>query len=173
MACGDGRLHLVRPGPAAAQGGVQDPGALLDLATVPAGAVLVCQQDEVTGIIDPGGAPGVLEEHQRQQAGRLGLIGHELGQRLGQPDGLPRAAISERTVSEKAPSRASCQLAGPWRAAVRERARQVAPGGGAQDGSRFSLNAAIPSAASAEVNSAWETSVVRVNASSRAIPGIL
>jgi len=51
--------------------------------------------------------------------------------------------------------------------------RQDAPGGGAQDGSRFSRNAAIPSAASAEANSAWETSVARVNAGSRSIPGIV
>jgi hypothetical protein len=53
------------------------------------------------------------------------------------------------------------------------RAGQDAPGGGAQDGSRFSRNAAIPSAASAEPNSARETSVARVNAASRSIPGIV
>ena len=48
-----------------------------------------------------------------------------------------------------------------------------ASAGGAQDGSRFSRNAAMPSAASAEANSAWETSVVRVNAAARSIPGIV
>ena len=50
---------------------------------------------------------------------------------------------------------------------------QDALGGRAQDGSRFSRNAAIPSAASAEANSAWDTSVVRVNAASLSIPGIV
>ena len=38
--------------------------------------------------------------------------------------------------------------------------------GGAQDGGRFSRKAAIPSAASAEANSAWDTSVVRAKAAS-------
>src|SRR5262249_20902854 len=65
----------------------------------------------------------------------------------------------------------------PWPARRRsghcQRAGQGALGGGAQDGRRFSRNAAIPSAASAEANSAWETSVARVNAASRFIPGIV
>ena len=61
----------------------------------------------------------------------------------------------------------------PRRSGRCDAVRHGAPGGGAQDGSRFSRNAAIPSAASAEANSAWETSVARVNAASRSIPGIV
>jgi hypothetical protein len=47
------------------------------------------------------------------------------------------------------------------------------PAGGAHEGSRFSRKAATPSAASAEANSFWDSSVVRVNAAPRSIPGIV
>ena len=47
------------------------------------------------------------------------------------------------------------------------------PADGAQEGGRFSRNAAMPSAASAEANSFWDSSVVRANAADRSIPGIV
>ncbi len=47
------------------------------------------------------------------------------------------------------------------------------PADGAQDGGRFSRNAAMPSAASAEANSFWDSSVVRANAAPRSIPPIV
>ena len=46
-------------------------------------AVLVGQQDEVAGIVDPGGAARVGEEHERQEPGHLGLVGQELAQQAG------------------------------------------------------------------------------------------
>ena len=46
-------------------------------ADVPAGPVLLLQADEVAVVVEPGGAPRVLEQHEREQPGCLGLVGHQ------------------------------------------------------------------------------------------------
>ncbi|HEX7300644.1 MAG TPA: hypothetical protein VF257_16720 [Solirubrobacteraceae bacterium] len=85
---GDGGLELVRPGAAQAQGAIEDVLALLDALEVPAAAVLVGQRDVRPVVRDARGAAGVVDEHERQQAGGLGVVGHELGQQACEADGL-------------------------------------------------------------------------------------
>ena len=88
MAGRDGRLHLVGARPPPAQRGIQQPHPLGDPAGVPAAAVLILEQHQVTGVIDAGVAAGVMQQHERAQAEYLGLVGHQVGQRAGQPDRL-------------------------------------------------------------------------------------
>jgi hypothetical protein len=88
VAGGDDGLQLVRPGPAGPQRALQDPLSLVDLGPVPAAAVLILQRDQIAAPVGAGGPAGVLQQHQRQQAARLGLARHQPGQRPRQPDRL-------------------------------------------------------------------------------------
>ena len=74
---GDGRLELVRAGPTHAQRPLDEGRALGDPLRVPARPILVLEQDEVAGGVDPRLATGVVQEHQGEQAQRLGLVGHQ------------------------------------------------------------------------------------------------
>jgi hypothetical protein len=40
------------------------------------------------GTVEPRGAAGVLQEHQREQAGDLGFVGHELVEDPAEADGF-------------------------------------------------------------------------------------
>ena len=55
---------------------------------VPAGPVLVGQQDRLAARPDAGGRPGCLDLHQRHQAVHLGLARGEPGQDPAQPQGV-------------------------------------------------------------------------------------
>ena len=88
MAGGDGRLDLIRTRPPAPQRGLQDSDALADLRRVPQRTVLVLQRHQVAASVQPRGAARVVQQHQRQQAGRLRFVGHQPGQHPGQPDRL-------------------------------------------------------------------------------------
>ena len=46
--------------------------ALGDLGVVPAGAVLILQENEVAGVIDAAGSASIHEEQQREKAADLG-----------------------------------------------------------------------------------------------------
>ena len=52
---------------------------------IPARAVLVCEQHELSGD-EPRIAPRVMQEHQREQAAHLGLVGHQLGEHAPEAD---------------------------------------------------------------------------------------
>ena len=60
-----------------------------DLVDVPEGAILVTEEDD-RALGEAGLAPGVVQEHQRQQAVHLGLVRHQLGKRASEPDRLGR-----------------------------------------------------------------------------------
>ena len=77
MAGRDRRLHLVRPGLPAPQRAGEQRGCLGDLRTVPPRAVLRFEEHQIAGTVDPGGPARVLQEKQRQQPLRFGLVGHE------------------------------------------------------------------------------------------------
>ena len=80
--------------------------ALLDLAGVPQRAVLVGEQDEPPLGVDARVAARVVEQHQRQQAARLGPAGHQLdaaGGRAGSPRRTARAAPAPRPPSRRSP----------------------------------------------------------------------
>jgi len=66
-----------------------------------------------------------------------------------------------------------CAPGAAWLAALVRPGQAHDWAGGAHEGGRFSRKAAIPSAASAEANSDWDSSLVRVNAALRSIPGIV
>ncbi len=88
MARGDRRLHLVRTGLPTPQRGVEDSRSLGDRVGVPPGAVLVFEQHQVAGTVDACRSARVVQEHQREQAQGFGFVGHQLGERSRQPDGL-------------------------------------------------------------------------------------
>ena len=89
MAGGDRGLQHVRPALAAERlrpgQGVQAPP---DEQLIPAGPVLVEQQDGLPGRPGARPDPGRLDLHQRHQAVDLGLVRRELGQHPAQPDRL-------------------------------------------------------------------------------------
>ena len=51
--------------------------ALVDPFPVPEGAVLVVEQDELA-VTEAGGAARVVDEHEREQGVRIGLVRHQL-----------------------------------------------------------------------------------------------
>ena len=66
---------------------------------VPARAVLVVEQHEVAALADPGVAPGVVEQHQRQQPGRLGLVGEQRDHDPRQADRLGAQLAADQRVA--------------------------------------------------------------------------
>ena len=98
MAGHDGGLHLVRAGLAPAERGVELGQALGDAPVVPRAAVLVLERHEVAGGVDPGVAAGVVQQHQREEAACLRLVGHELHQDAAR-GGSPRRTALTRTRS--------------------------------------------------------------------------
>ena len=84
----DRRLHLVRAGRAELHRAVERVQTLIDEIAIPAGAILVLQQDERARRIHPGAVPGVLQQHEREEAERLRCVGHEGRQDARQPDRL-------------------------------------------------------------------------------------
>ena len=91
-----------RSGPAASRARLGRParvhqrGALGDLAGVPARAVLVLQQHELAGRVEARVAARVMEQHQREQAEHLGLVGHQGGEDAAR-GGSPRRRARART----------------------------------------------------------------------------
>ena len=62
--------------------------ALVDHRVIPPGAVLVLQYDEIAGGVGPRLAPGVLQQHQREQAPGLGRVGDQVVEQPGEADRL-------------------------------------------------------------------------------------
>jgi hypothetical protein len=100
VARGDGRLDLERPRPALVQCPFEDRGAFRDLTLIPLRAILLVQGDQITVGVDAGRPAGLVQQHQREQAVRLGLVGHQYRQharetdRIGGQPGLPRVSVS-------------------------------------------------------------------------------
>jgi hypothetical protein len=84
----DGRLQLVVARAVVVQGAVEQAEPLLDLAGVPASAVPVLERHDVARLVHAGIAAGVLQQHERKQPERLGLVGHEARQDAGEADRL-------------------------------------------------------------------------------------
>jgi hypothetical protein len=70
-----GDLGLHRIGPVVA-GSRREREPLADLVPSPARAVLVVQQHQVAVLVQPGVPARVVQQHQREHTGRLGLVGH-------------------------------------------------------------------------------------------------
>ena len=87
---GYGRLQLVGAGRAARQRFGEQRGPLGDLLPVPLGPVLLGQRHQRPVRLGAGGPPRVGQQHQRQQAGHLAVLGQQPAQPAGEPDRLPR-----------------------------------------------------------------------------------
>ena len=84
---GDRRLDDVGPAAAQRERAVEHRAALRDLLGVPARRVLVGEQHELA-VVEARVAARVVQQHQRQQAVDLGLVGHQLGERAAEPQRL-------------------------------------------------------------------------------------
>ena len=82
---GDGRLDLVSAHWALGQRVGDQGDALGDRGLVPAAAILVGKRHQLPGVVDPGGAAGLGEQHQREEPGDLAVAGPEPVQPAGQP----------------------------------------------------------------------------------------
>jgi hypothetical protein len=74
---GDGAPDLVLAAPVASQGCLQDAHAFGDLGFVPSCASLLVEGDECAVLVGARGAAGMVQQHQRQQPGGLGLVARE------------------------------------------------------------------------------------------------
>ena len=66
---------------------------------VPARAVLVGQRDVAPVAADAGVAARVVDEHQRQQAGGLGVVGHQLREQAPEADRLRAQLVAHEAVA--------------------------------------------------------------------------
>ena len=96
---GDRGLDLVRPDPPARQDPLDEGPALRDPVLVPARPVLVLQQDELAAGTDARLTPRVVQEHERQQPGRLGLIGEQRDDGPCQPDRLGAELAPDQRIA--------------------------------------------------------------------------
>ena len=90
----DRRLHDVGPRPRSASARSSARAARGDLRRVPQRAVLVGEQHDLA-VAQARLAARVVQQHQRQQAVHLGLVGHQLGERAPER-AAPRPASSPR-----------------------------------------------------------------------------
>jgi hypothetical protein len=103
---GDRRLDHVGAGAAQCQRPVEHGAPQVDLARVPARAILIRQKHELPAT-EASFAPGVVQQHQRQQAVHLGLVRHQLRQRPAQPECLyhqlaaPAIAFVEDQIDDR------------------------------------------------------------------------
>ena len=84
----DGRLQSVRTDRSVGRAGRDEPEALVDAGSIPATAILVLEQHQLPIQPDPRSTPRVAEQHERQQAARLGFVRQQFGHEAGQPDRL-------------------------------------------------------------------------------------
>ena len=85
MERGDRGLQLELAALLEGEGVLQDPDALLDERGVPAAAVLVGERHQGAVRPQPGGAPRVVEQHQREQT---------VGLRIGRPASEASSRVS-------------------------------------------------------------------------------
>ena len=95
----DGGLQLVRPDPTGRQDRLDERPALGDRGLVPAGPVLVLEQDEVAIGSHPRVPPCVVEEHECQQPGGLRLIGEQRDHGPCQPDRLGTQLAPDQRIA--------------------------------------------------------------------------
>ena len=85
---GDRRLQLVRAGRCLAEGGGDQPHALVDLPGVPQVAILFGERDQGAVPCGSSVAPGIGQEHEREQAGDLAVPRQQLVEHAREPDRL-------------------------------------------------------------------------------------
>ena len=97
---GDRRLQRVGAGRAAqGQRALDERQRLADHGAVPAFAILVLEQHELAVAARAGGAPRVLQQHQREQAGRLRLGGEQRVHDARETDRLGGEVLAHERVA--------------------------------------------------------------------------
>ena len=81
----DRGLQDVRAAAVEGDRAVDQPAAVSELIVVPQRAVLILEQDELA-VDEPGVAARVVDDHQREQAMDLGLVGHQLAEQPAEAD---------------------------------------------------------------------------------------
>ena len=86
----DRRLQHVGAGRTGAQRALDQAEALGDLLAVPQAPVLVVEQHDLAVLVDARLAPRIVQQHEGEEPGRLGLVGHEPPRQPGESDRLAR-----------------------------------------------------------------------------------
>ena len=93
---GDRGLQLVRAGFAAGQRAVEYARPLGDQGAVPPGPVLLGERHRPSVVVAPRRRPRVVQQHQREQPGRLGVRGQQPVQQPAQPDRLVAQLVADQ-----------------------------------------------------------------------------
>ena len=98
---GDRRLELVRPDAPLAERALHELLSLRDPGGVPAAAILVLEPHERAVRALAGRPAGVRQQHQREQADRLGLVGQQLRDDPRQPDRLGAQLAPDQRLTRR------------------------------------------------------------------------
>ena len=121
-------LENVGAPPAERERAIERRSPLRNLIEVPQRSILIPKEDQ-RAVGEPGVPPSIVDQHQRQQAVYLGLVGHQLGERAPKPDRLSRE-LSAATVTRVEDQVHDCQHRGkPVRKQMRRRDAERDPGG--------------------------------------------
>jgi hypothetical protein len=80
---GNRRLNLVGTGGAARERTLQDLSAFRNTPLIPQRSNLLVERDQLSIRTGAGGAPGVRQQHQREQAADLGILRQQLREQAG------------------------------------------------------------------------------------------
>ena len=95
----DRRLQLVEPGSAPAHRILEQTLALADPPAIPQRAVLIVEQHELAVFVDACGTARVVQQHQREQARDLGVVGHQAVQQSPQADRLGAQLAAHQPIA--------------------------------------------------------------------------
>ena len=96
---GDGRLDLIGARMVAAQALPDQLVPFDDHRTVPGRPILIGQQHHRSVGCDARSPPGVGEQQQRQESQHFALVGHQVGEQPGQPDGFEAEVLAHQRLS--------------------------------------------------------------------------
>ena len=97
---GDRGLQRVRTDPSRRERARHQCGAFADLIAIPQPAILVGEQHDFAGRRRARRAPGFVEQHEREQADRLGL-GQQIDQQSSEPNRLARQVHPRHRLSRR------------------------------------------------------------------------
>ena len=100
MQGGDRRLQREGPGPPRSASSTSG-SAFGDLPLIPAAAVLLFQNNQIAGLIETGRAPRIVQQHEGQQAGRLGRRLRRISVLTRRPSRMASAHRSVRTSARR------------------------------------------------------------------------
>ena len=99
MQRGDGCLHLQRTWPPLDKGLLDERESFGDRVAVPTASVLLLERCLGPVRVDARVAPGMVQQHEREQSSRLGLVGQEVEQQTPEPDRLVAQLPTHESVA--------------------------------------------------------------------------